>query len=52
MRPPVEGRLFVDPVEQFRFEVLCRPSAPRLHFWRSADDIVLSRVVLHDDFTP
>jgi hypothetical protein len=28
------------------------PAARRLHFWRSADDIVLSRVVLHDDFEP
>jgi hypothetical protein len=28
------------------------PSARRLHFWRSANGIELSRVVLHDDFTP
>ena len=28
------------------------PSARRLHFWRSADHIELSRVVMHDDFRP
>jgi hypothetical protein len=28
------------------------PQARRLHFWRSADDIELSRVVLHDDYAP
>jgi hypothetical protein len=28
------------------------PQARRLHFWRSADDIELSRVVVHDDFEP
>jgi hypothetical protein len=28
------------------------PSARRLHFWRSAEGIELSRVVLHDDFRP
>jgi len=28
------------------------PSARRLHFWRSASGIELSRVVLHDDLCP
>jgi hypothetical protein len=28
------------------------PGARRLHFWRGRDEIELSRVVLHDDFTP
>jgi hypothetical protein len=28
------------------------PGARRLHFWRRADHIELSRIVLHDDFTP
>ena len=28
------------------------PSARRLHFWRSAAGVELSRVVLHDDFRP
>ena len=28
------------------------PSARRLHFWRSAEGIELSRVVVHDDFRP
>ena len=28
------------------------PSASRLHYWRSASGIELSRVVLHDDFRP
>jgi hypothetical protein len=28
------------------------PQARRLHFWRSAEDVELSRVVLHDDYAP
>lgn len=30
----------------------CRPSARRIHIWRTAGRVELIRVVLHDDFTP